>query len=260
MLRTTMLLALLAAAADAQTLTVTQADRSLYAQAFGYDYEFNDGISDSASNTALSGEWIDAVDADLDDYYGIPVGRGQAYQESQIDPSSLSFTLDVQAEAYGNLFQSDSLGRGDYEVTFTTTEKVRYAAVAHADTSYGYNTSSVRLSGAGGTVFQVNGDYGGWVTLTQAGWIDAGSYTLDGEAEVQSYAPSGSPDAQSGNAECDFKLFHAADYDLDGDVDYADKSSFKADYLAGEEAADFDGDGDTDLSDWRRFKKAWKNG
>lgn len=162
MLRSSLVLLALAPVAGAQNLNVTDADRSLYAQAFGYDYEFNDGTSDSASTAATSGEWIDSVDADLYEWYGSHVGRGQAYQESQIDPDSLYFTLDVWADAYGNLFQSDALGRGDYEVTFTTTEKLRYIVYAHADTSYGYNTSSVRLSGAAGTEFQVDGSYGGW--------------------------------------------------------------------------------------------------
>lgn len=168
-------------------------------------------------------------------------------------------TLDVWAEVYGNLFSADSLGRGDYEVSFQVAEKVRYRVIAHADTDVGYNMSSVRLHGASGNVFQLSGDYGGYVSLTQAGWIDAGSYTLDGEAEVQAYGGSGSPDLQTGNAECDFKIFHAADYDMDGDVDATDKSLFKADYLAGDSDADFDGDGDTDVQDWKKFRKAWNN-
>jgi hypothetical protein len=239
------------------TLTVIDADRVVRGVAYGYDWEYNDGYEVVFTNDAASGEWIETAAADLSDWWGYPVGYGACYQESQIDPSSLYFTLDTTAETYGNHYWADATGRGDYHVTFSVAKKVRYAVRAHADVTYGYNESSVRLAGSAGTVFSCAAYQGDNVSLEKFGWIAAGTYTLDGVSEVFAYGGYGWLDEQAGNAECEFRIFDAADYDMDGDVDGADKSKFKADYLAGKPGADFDFDGDTDVTDWNLYRSAW---
>lgn len=256
--RVIVLLSLLAASvAQAQVLSVTSAKRSIRGFAFGFDHDFNNGQEVTDQTLAPAGEWISEVAADLHDYYGYAVGKGQAYEESQIGPQALSFTVDVMATTAGNHFQADSSGRGEYSVSFSLAEKVRFVARAHADVTSGYNLASVRLTSGGVTKVAAVADYGGSQSVEETGWLDAGSYQLSGEAEAQAYGTSGQPDLQFGNVECDFQIYHAADYDLDGDVDSTDIKQFGNDFLAGATSADFDGDGDTDQADFKAFRITW---
>lgn len=250
---------LASAPAFAQVLNVTEGTRTAEASAFGYDYDFNNGILLKDQSVALSGRWLVNLDADLHDYYGYAVGRGTAVEQSTIDADTLAFTIDVTASTAGNHFQADANGKGTYHVKFDVHEKVRYVATAHVEVSIdGYNTSTVALTTNTGIIFALSANPGQSKSLTTRGWLEIDEYVLDGAAEVFAYGTHGSPDAEQGNATGELQIFLAADYDADGDVDLADKQKFERDYLNGEDDADFQGDGDTDLADWLDFRRTWK--
>ncbi len=250
---------LVSAPAFAQVLDVTEGTRTAEASAFGYDYDFNNGVLLKDHSFALSDRWVANLDADLHDYYSYAVGRGTAVQESTIGVDALSFTIDVTASTAGNHFQADASGKSGYRAQFDVHQKVRYVVFVHAEVSHdGYNTAHVALTTDTDNVFALSAGPGQSKSLNQKGWLEVDEYILDGAAEVFAYGTHGSPDSQQGNAACELRIFLAADYDADGDVDLADKQKFERDHLSGEDAADFDGDGDTDSVDLLDFRRTWK--
>ncbi len=78
---------------EAQYIDVTTSSRTATASAYGFDYEYDDGIYLSTVAPTPTGEWISDLDADLGDYWGYAVGRGQAFHKSLLDGDELHFDL-----------------------------------------------------------------------------------------------------------------------------------------------------------------------
>jgi hypothetical protein len=248
------------AAGDAPAITVTSSARSTGATASGVDAGFDQALDLRDSDGGAAGEWVSDLDADLHDGGGAPVARGRSYQESQIEASSLYFTLDVSAATSGLHQESEAGGSGAFQAVFEAGRLLRYAVRAHADLSSGPSAgaSLVRLEGAAGAVFELAPEPGGAQDLLTSGWLVAGSYALVGRADAVASGTPGAPKAQSGNAECDLALYAAGDFDLDGDVDLLDRGAYLVAYGAGERAADLDGDGRLALADLAAFARAWR--
>lgn len=253
-------LALLGPAARAQSLVVTDSNRTLEASAFGFDYEYDDGLLLNDAAPGPTGAWSSALDADLVDYWSYDVARGRAAEDSLIAADKISFQLDASATTAGNHFSADASGSAACEVSFTLPRKVRYQVDLSAQITYGYNDATVILSRSSGPVFGIQVYQVGQDSLQQVGWLDAGDYDLAGGLHVSAYGTHDSPDAQSGQASCAFRIFHAADFDLNGRLELVDIFAFSTALIAGGDEADFDGDGDADSADFVGFMRAWKQG
>ncbi|MEM6997271.1 MAG: hypothetical protein AAF721_42595, partial [Myxococcota bacterium] len=144
-------------------VSIQSASRGYYAQAFGFDYEFNDGISAQGDNQALAGDWTVVDAADLVDYYGNDVAIGTVDHDSAVGADGLSFVLECAAATTGNLFQSDSLARTNYSVEFVVTAPVRVTFDALVDADVGYNLANLRVERVDGsrTLVDLSADYGG---------------------------------------------------------------------------------------------------
>lgn len=248
-------LVLLASLAGAQ-VDVQGAERRTEVAAFGFDYEFNNGLSDSESDASTAGAWSSDLVGDLDDYYGVHVADARAVQVSALSSSTLSADLDATASTTGNLFSSDSSAASKVTVDFDVTAQVRYLFVANAQSQLGYNEARARVSKGGAQLFGIDASWGGSGSTVAFGWLRPGGHRLDALALAQAGQGSAA-DAQSASASFELKILDAADSDLNGVVTYGDAVLFAQVLLAGNLHADFDGDGACTLADWEAYAAAW---
>ena len=256
--RLSLLLALLSGTAGAQALDVTEGTRTAEVQAFGFDYDFDDGLQQKDFNFELQGPWSADLVGDLDDYYGFDVADARATQVSGVAPTLLECDLDAVTSAAGNHFLADSAAETGYSVQFEAHEQVRYRFAADAETVPGYNEARVSLTREGVALADLDVSYqGGGDSVLQVGWLPVGEYVLDAFASSMAFGSSGQPGSAQAAVEARLEVFHAADYDLDGAVTLFDVYAFVDDILAGDLATDFDGDGVLTLLDWFGFRDAW---
>lgn len=254
------LLPLLTPGTSAQSITLLEAHRAVSASAFGYDYDYDDGLLFTDETDATDGEWNPTVDADLIDWWQVPVAHGVAHQKSRLDDHVLAFGLTADASTAGLHFREDANGTGDGSVHFVVPQRMRFSFAGRVEVTTGYNTASVTLRDTTSTIFSLLARYGGEESTETSGWIDAGTYRLEAHLEVFAFGTHGTSEAHSGRADVDLRLGHVADFDVDGDVDVIDVVTFRLAHLTGDPAADFDGDGDVERSDWREFLAAWREG
>ena len=124
---------------------------------------------------------------------------------------------------------------------------------AGAESSAGANATWVRLDGAKGAVLDLVPSPGAGGDSFEIGWIDAGAYTLSGRADCLAFGFLGAADQQYAHADGELQIRHAADFDLNGVVDAADRFGFQLAYRMGSLAADFDGNGQVDAADLRAY-------
>lgn len=247
-------------------LSAVAALRSTEGEVHGYDYEFDDATFQSESDTSLAGTWNGATDADFQDYYGVPVGRGLAVQDSTITSDRLLFDLDTTASTAGNLFSEDSRAKSVFEVTFTTTTVTRFSLNAQAALTLGYNEANVELYPASAPNQEIaelhllGGLGSGTGAISESGWLPAGTYVLRVDCEAFAGLGSmGNADSQNANVLGGLVLYHACDFDHDGDVDLDDRQAFLQEWAQGDdELTDMDGDGDSDRFDAIGFILRWR--
>ena len=246
----------LTAPVAAQTIDVTSTERDYQLIATGYDYEFDDGVGASDATTA-AGVWEQDVSVDLQDWYGADVSRGRAFHESDVFSTGIVADLSAESETLGSgMFYADAWSETQLVTSFDVNDRVRYSfEVSATTTDAGYAVATVSLSSGSGNLAYVRVWAGDAESESQIGWLQAGSYTLDALAEA--VAIDGAELSQT-DIQLALRTYHAADFEMDGDVDRRDRGRFKQAYLAGSPLADFDGDGDTDPTDWNLFRLAWR--
>lgn len=244
--------------ADAQSIDVTAALRLVAAETHGFDYEYDDGILQSAQTAAQSGAWNEVRVADQVDYWGFAVGTATADEDSQIDTTQLVFDCEATSTTAGNHFSADARAECVFEVRFTLAERVRFTGDFAAESTLGYNTARVTLAlDQGPTLSSADGDYGDAETTSISGWLVPGDYVLRGAAESFAYGTHGQSDAQVSRCSGELRVFHALDYHMDGDVTRRDRRDFRRAWLIGHPSADFDANGVTNLADWAAYWAAW---
>ncbi len=243
------------------SIQIGTATRTTYAQAYGFDWEFDDGVEVSDSTNATGG-WVQSQSVDLLDWYFIPVASSTIYQESQIDPDLVTLTMDATADTAGNHPHSDSSGTSTFDVDFTVPHRVRYVVSATATANVGYNLANARLrrTNDSTTIVAVDADFGGNdVVPPQSSWLQRGDYSVDAECEAMAWGDNNTSISASSNVEFELRIFEAADFTLDGTVDKADWHAFEAAWQAGATNTDIDGSGVIDAKDWLAFEAAWKS-
>ncbi|MEM7305423.1 MAG: hypothetical protein AAF682_02075 [Planctomycetota bacterium] len=249
-------LPLFASLAAAQSVDVVSAERRTEVGAYGFDFEFDDGLLLNESSPDVAGPWSSDLVGDLDDYYGIDVADAQATVDSTLSGTELSADLDVVASTTGSLFISDSGGTAAYRADFNVTSQVRYVFTASVQSTYGYNESYATLAFEDAELFGVDASYGAKDSLLTFGWFHPGAYTLDATA-IGSAGLSGGADLQSASTSFELQILHAADSNLDGIVTFNDAVLFVEFLLGGSLLADFNGDGALTIEDWEDYVAAW---
>ncbi|MCA8943635.1 MAG: hypothetical protein KDB80_13810 [Planctomycetes bacterium] len=252
------------ALAQAPSVQITSDVRETYAQAYGFDWEYDDGTEVAHVGPNSAAEWIDVDGVTLTDWWSIEVGAASFYSESHLGTARIDGLFDCSASTAGNHFQEDASSRASFDVDFTVPALgVRYAFDGEADSSYGYNTANVRLRHveSGSNVLVVTGDHGGSDSLQdRVGWLPAGTYELRSEGEAMAYGNHDYTETQSAHVEFELRLYEPGDPDLDGSVTYADMLAYKNAWKSGSATADVDGNGTVDLSDSHAFELAWRAG
>jgi hypothetical protein len=246
------------ALSSAQAIDVTGALRAVESEVHGFDYEYDDGLSDTSQSTAFAGDWNAVSISDLVDYWGFAVGTGTADQQSSIEATALALDCEATATTAGNHFSADSRAECSFEVSFQLAERARFDADFFAESTLGYNTARVELAiDQGPTLRAVVGDYGTSDALLAKGWLPAGDYVLRASCEAFAYGSHNQPDAQVGRCSADLRTFHELDYHMDGRVTRIDRRDFRRAYLVGHPSADFDENGVTNLADWIAYRIAY---
>lgn len=246
--------------AFAQTVTITSATRSVETQAFGYDWDFNNGEVDTAATAATSGAFDDAVFVDLDEWYGGHVGTGSGTIDSSLSGSAIEASFDLYASCLDTgVFQADCSSYGLLDTRFTVSARVRVKASfeAFCYDDYSWASAWLRKVGAGSNIagLDVFGDDDGGVTKTT--WLQVGDYEVHGDATCGAFGTYGTDDDSTCILNASVRFFHEADYDADGHVNLADRTAFLAAYNAGSLAADFNGNGVLTKADRTQFLASW---
>lgn len=224
-----------------------------------YDYEFNDGVWDTESDDAPLGQFQATVVADLDDYYGNDVSDANGGADIGVTSTDISVSLIGEAELdHPGLFQADSGYEGAFDTSFNVTTKVRVVYSAGAFAEEGYTIAYASFNGPNGRIAYVealesDSDYDAFT-----GWLEAGSYTISASLQAGVYGGPSTVAYAGGEVELDLKVYAAADFDLDGDVDRHDRRTFRDAYLSGNGTADITGDGFVTGADWQEFRKLWR--
>ena len=248
----------LSALSSAQAIDVTSALRSVESETHGFDYEYDDGLLDTAQTTAIAGAWNAVSLSDQVDYWGFAVGSATADQQSSIELDALALECESTATTAGNHFSADSRAECSFEVHFQLQERVRFDADFFAESSSGYNTASVVLAvDQGPTLHAVTADYGSIDALVATGWLPAGDYVLRASSEAFAYGTHNQTDAQVGRCTAELRVFHELDYHMDGRVTRIDRRDFRRACLVGHPSADFDENGVTNLADWAAYTVAY---
>ncbi|QDU85068.1 hypothetical protein Pla163_21930 [Planctomycetes bacterium Pla163] len=228
--------------------------RRASAESRAFDYEYDDGVQDVDDDTSpLTTTTLDAQ-IDHSDYYGVPIGTAAATHVSHLGARVLSAAMTTSAQVEGNLFSEDAGGSANLRLEFTLTSRSRFAVDASATTTAGYSQSFVHLGRDGQTLFTMGAYNGSTDSNGASGWLEAGTHRLEAYATAQSFAPA-VPDTAT--LDLTIRLFHLADFDLDGDVDQDDLANYDFEYADGSPDADVDGDDDTDADDRALFDAAW---
>lgn len=245
--------------ASAQSVTITNATRLVETQAFGYDWDFNNGEIDTASTTATSGSFDDGVFVDLDEWYGGHVGTGIGSILSNLASTAIDLSLDLYASCLEvGVYQADCSTTGRIDSDFTVSQRVRarisFEAFCYDDYSWAY-AYLTKVGGPSVLALDVFGnDDGGALKTT---WLQVGNYELYGEGNCGAFGTYGTDDESTCVLNVSVRFFHEADYDADGDIDVADRSAFLAAYNAGSLLADFNGNGAVNLTDRKQFLASW---
>lgn len=245
-------------------VVVTSLSRTVYGQAIGFDWEYDDGASDQDETTATSGAWTGVADADLVDYWDVPVGRGLAAQTTSVDAGGFLFDLASDATARGNHFQADALAEAECAATLEVPARVRVLVIAATDASGGYDAAELELREVGGPAL-VRAATSPWVSAPSdvqfVGWLAPGSYEFTCSTSAMAYTSGAQPeDVRFADVQGALRWFHAADFQLDGDVDRSDLLSFRNAWYASDSSADFDGDGQVTYADLVGFVTRYRRG
>ncbi|MBL8694999.1 MAG: hypothetical protein JNJ88_12970 [Planctomycetes bacterium] len=257
---TGIILATCALEARAQTVTVTSSTHRVETQAFGYDWDFNNGEIDSAISTALSGSFFDTVFVDLNEWYGGHVGTGTGSVDSTLSESYIGALFDLYASCLNvGVFQADCSSVGVLDTKFTIHTRRRavidFEALCYDDYSWAF--AYVKKVGAGPNILSLDvfgNDDGGAAKTT---WLQVGNYEFYAEGNCGAFGTYGTSDDSTCVVDVKIRLFHEADYNASGGVDLADRSAFLAAYNAGSLNADFNGDGVLSKADRHGFLASW---
>lgn len=252
--------ALLAAAASGQAVTVTTSTRSIETQTFGYDWEFYGGDIDTASTTSTTGVFNDSVFVDLDEWYGGHVGTGFGSIASDLSTTAIEAFFDLYASCLDTgVYQADcsTVGRVDSDFTVSSRVRAQISFEAFCYDDYSWAFASLRKIGGSGSIatLDVFGNDDGGVSKTT--WLQVGNYELYGEANCGAFGTYGTDDESTCVLNASVRFFHEADYNADGHVDLADKSSFLLAYSSGSLNADFNGNGVLNVTDRKQFLASW---
>lgn len=236
---------------------ITSTDRVARGAGYGFDYEFDDGEEDVVRDSSAITDWTGVAIVDHDDWWAFDVADADALHESHVSGRRVACDFVLTASTFANHFIEDGSATADLDVAFEATERMRFYAYAATALTLGYGESRARVDGPNGAVFAVASYQGDSAEEEATGWIDVGSYTVDAHASAFAYGDQQFSETQTASLEFELLLRHAADWDLDGDVDASDASGFHASLAGGATTADFDGDGDTDADDGAAFDAAW---
>jgi len=259
-LTTVAALSICALEARAQTVTVTSSTHRVETQAFGYDWDFNNGEIDSAISTALSGSFYDTVLVDLNEWYGGHVGTGTGSVDSNLSTSFIGAVFDLYASCLNvGVYQADCSSVGVLDTKFTIHTRRRavidFEALCYDDYSWAF--AYVKKVGAASSILSLDvfgNDDGGAAKTT---WLQVGNYEFYAEGNCGAFGTYGTSDDSTCVVDVKIRFFHEADYNASGVIDLADRSAFLAAYNAGSLNADFNGDGVLTKSDRSAFLASW---
>lgn len=245
----------------AQGLEVTSTYRSYSLWTSGYDYEFDEYEYVQRETTDTYEPWTQEEQMVLIDYYGVEVSRARARHDSVLSPQGISASmLSEGSSSLAPYFQTDAGGTNELETQFEVAHRVRYSLQLDVSTSLdGYSVAWTSLTGPGGSHFAQQLWGGDQESHTESGWLQVGSYALDLDLDAGILLTHGQSGVCTTHLDFDLVIFQAADFDLDGDVDRADRNGFRQSFLGGSPEADMDANGLINGEDWRLYLRAWTN-
>ncbi len=242
---------------------ISAATRDVLASAYGYDYEFDDGVMESEESLELYGGFEAHAFADLWDWWGGHVSTARVDHLSDLTPTRI--VTDMSADALADdcsVHYGDAWAQSHTDVDFTILDQqVRMRLSASASTlESGYSVGTVFLYSGSDNLIWIREFEGGAAQVEELGWLHPGSYQLTSAAEATIIVGYGETDHAHTDVHFELEVFHAADMDLDRDVDRADARRFRDLWRAGDPGADFDGDAEVDRDDAYGYRDAWHEG
>ena len=256
---TAALIAGTASVASASTMDVLSAQRQLLVIACGFDYEFNDCAGDNVSSAATSGFYDQDIVADLNDYYGGDIADAAGSIYSNITDQRIELEYFSQGEVLdGGIFSADAGVQGSTDVECEVLDDVRVVFEGYAENYIDgtYFDAGGALSEVGGpsiASFSVRGD--GDDSAQFVGWLYAGTYSVSADIDNSTASVN---DPIAGELSLSFRVYHKTDFNVDGQINRADRDAFIAEYRNRTAAADYNGDGVTNRADRVAFIADWR--
>lgn len=185
---------------------------------------------------------------------GAALANATGHHASVVGARRVTASLASTAHASGNLHDRVSRARSELWLEFELTARSRATFTVDAFAESGLSQSVFVVLADDAQLFNTTASNGEFESETWSGWLEPAAYTLIASniAQVQL---SGAD--TTGSLDVDLRLLHAADVDLDGDVDGEDLALFAVEFALASPAVDLDGDGDVDGVDQQLFDDAY---